>query len=117
GLISEAPIIGVSFAEFPDYFVPQHIRTAPLVLEQGFLDLGRAPHSIYLSNVVELGLIGILLFLVWMLPLLLRLQGRGVYLIIIRATLFAYLVQGMYLDILNRKYFWLFVGLAEGCGF
>jgi O-antigen ligase len=115
GLISESPIIGVSYAQFPDYFVPQNIVSTPLTLEHGFLDMRRAPHSIYLSNVVELGAVGILLFLVWMWPLVLRLEGRGVYLIIIRATLFAYLLQGIYLDILNRKYFWLFVGLAEGC--
>lgn len=115
GLISELPLFGVSYGGFSQYFGPQNVKAAPLPLEQGFVDIGRAPHSIYLSNVVELGLIGIVLFIVWMLPLLLALRGRGSYLIVIRASLFAYLVQGMYLDILNRKYFWLFVGLAEGC--
>ena len=30
------------------------------------------------------------------------------------AALAAYLVQGLFLDVLNRKYFWLVVGLALG---
>src|SRR5690606_17316962 len=90
-------------------------EAVPFGLDSRFLGTNVGPHSIYLSTAVDLGIVGICVFLAWMASLVLRIQRSGIYLVAIRATFVAYLVQGAYLDILNRKYFWLFLGLAEGC--
>lgn len=115
GLVSKSPVLGLGYGEFPTHFTPQAIEDTPFNVNRYSLILGRAPHSIYVQNLIELGLVGIVLFLVWMFPLAIRLSGNGAYIIAVRATFLAFLVQGAYLDILNRKYFWLFVGLAEAC--
>ncbi len=114
-IAAQAPVIGVGFSNFPTHFGVNEIRNAPFALEHMHLYIGRAPHSIYVGNLVELGLVGLTLWIAWVLPLVLSLQGRGTYMLAIRGAFIAYMVQGMYLDILNRKYFWLFLGLAEGC--
>lgn len=115
GIVPEVPLKGVGFSNYALNFGFQEVRKAPFELQHVHLVIGSAPHSIYLGNLVELGGIGLVLFLLWMFPLLLELRGRGVYLLAVRGAFLAYLVQGAYLDILNRKYFWLFLGLAEGC--
>ena len=115
GLVDISPVVGVGYSNFATHFTQQAVLAAPSTLDNNFVGTHIAPHSIYLSNLVDLGVVGAFLFLTWVATLIIRLRGTGLYLVAIRATLFAYLVQGAYLDILNRKYFWLYLGLAEGC--
>lgn len=114
GTFEAAPLVGVGYEAFPQHFDPNAVTTAPFPVSRLSIHLQRAPHSIYLRNAAELGLIGLFLFLIWMVPLALALRTSGFYVIAIRASLLAYLIQGAYLDVLNRKYFWLIVGLSEG---
>jgi len=115
GIASQAPLVGVGFSNFPVHFGVQEMRAAPLDLQHRHLMIGRAPHSIYLSNIAELGIVGFTLFIAWFLTILFTMKGNNLAFVAVRGALVAYLVQGMFLDILNRKYFWLVLGLAEGC--
>jgi len=115
GIVSEAPLMGVGFSNFPMHFGVQEIRAAPFGLQHRHFEARFATHSIYLGNLAELGLVGLTLLIAWFLPLLFSIKGNDVAIVAVRGAFVAYLIQGMFLDILSRKYFWLVLGLAEGC--
>ena len=73
----------------------------------------RVSHNIYIQIAIELGLVGLLIFLIWMWRLLLSLSFSTEWLIVL-AYFVAMLVGGLTNPQLNRKYFWLVLGLAEG---
>ena len=112
-LAVQNPFLGVGIFNFPVVFDYQALSAAPFGLRDLEVSVGRAPHNIYLSQAVELGVVGFVLWLAWM-GNLLRLPKRDPLFLILSVVLVAFLVQGFFLDILNRKYFWLVVGLAEG---
>lgn len=114
GLVENSPIVGSGYATFDDRFSPQTILDSTFS-GSALPGLNRAPHSIYLGLIVELGAAGLVLFGLWMMWLIIQTRGGGTLTLVTRASLVAYLIQGAYLDILNRKYFWLIIGLAEGC--
>lgn len=76
---------------------------------------GRGAHNIYLMILVELGVIGSILWLVWQAGLLrAMLSSSDRDSVAIASVLIAFAVQGAFLDILNRKYLFLAIGFAEG---
>lgn len=78
---------------------------------------GRGAHNIYLELVSEVGLIGLGIFLTWMWVLLqvsLRQSVHPDLILILKACLLAYLIQGAFLGILERKYLWLTIALLHG---
>lgn len=78
---------------------------------------GRGAHNIYLELVSEVGLIGLGIFLFWMWVLLqvsLRHAVHPDLVLILKACLLAYLIQGAFLGILERKYLWLAIALLHG---
>jgi O-antigen ligase len=78
---------------------------------------GRGAHNIYLELVSEVGLIGLGIFLAWMWVLLqvsLRQSVHPDLILILKACLLAYLIQGVFLGILERKYLWLTIALLQG---
>jgi len=78
---------------------------------------GRGAHNIYLELVSEVGLIGLGIFLAWMWVLLqvsLRQSVHPDLILILKACLLAYLIQGAFLGILERKYLWLTIALLHG---
>lgn len=114
GLVESSPLLGRGYSDYPSNFDVTAIASAPFPTDELFIGTGRGPHSIYLSNIVDLGVVGIFLFLTWMATLFRPGGAASSQGLMVRAAVLAFLVQGAYLDILNRKYFWLFVGLAEG---
>jgi O-antigen ligase len=78
---------------------------------------GRGAHNIYLELVSEVGLVGLGIFLAWMWVLLqvsLRQAVHPDLILILKACLLAYLIQGAFLGILERKYLWLTIALLHG---
>ncbi|MCX7783843.1 MAG: O-antigen ligase family protein [Meiothermus sp.] len=78
---------------------------------------GRGAHNIYLELVSEVGLVGLAIFLTWMWFLLrvsLRQAVHPDLILILKACLLAYLIQGAFLGILERKYLWLTIALLHG---
>jgi O-antigen ligase len=95
---------------FP-YAFNQYVQKAP-----HFVGFSRAPHNIYLGTGVELGLVGLVLFLGAIARhLLLAAKGRhavrdeGMHLQLVsyEAALWGLLVCGFFLDLLWEEYFWL----------
>lgn len=112
-LVSQNPIIGVGIANFPAYFTAEVIARTGSILYSAILLPGRDAHNIYLQILVELGVLGLALFLIPLGRLVLRLAKQaGSTQRSLLACLAGYLVQGLFLPILNRKYFWITIGLA-----
>ena len=108
------PLIGVGYGNFGDAFDYQAMLDTRLAVERwGEIFTGRAPHNIYLSTATEMGVPGLCILLCWLLPLLWRPLSDPRF-FFVQGILLAYLTQGAFLDILNRKYFWLAVALVEG---
>jgi O-antigen ligase len=95
---------------FP-YAFNQHVQTAP-----HFVGFSRAPHNIYLSTGVELGLVGLVLLLGAIVRhVLLAAKGSNavpdgalrLQLVSYEAALWGLLVCGFFFDLLWDEYFWL----------
>ena len=114
GSARDNPIVGVGFGDFESEFNRDAIEQ-PLFESEIYLPVreARASHSIYIAIAAELGIIGLALWIMFLVGLFV---SRGPWSIagFSYAALAAYLVQGLFLDVLNRKYFWLVVGLALG---
>jgi O-antigen ligase len=78
----------------------------------------RLSHNIYLQTLLELGLIGFILYISWLGSLILPLAKRDPFLYNERtlalAILVAMLVGGMTNPEFHRKYYWLAIALAQG---
>lgn len=106
------PIAGVGIGNFPKTFNWDLINLSRQNLGIGGVKEGRAAHNIYLATLVEYGIIGFA-FMLSFLSLFFRIGRNGLG-FVIQAIGISYLVQGFFLDLLNRKYFWLAVALACG---
>lgn len=113
GIFADNPIIGVGFRSFGLAFTHDAIANAPIPVSNLGMSVGRAPHNIYLSVAAELGLIGLALWTIWKHRLLLRQRLIGIG-FVVQAIVWSYMLQGFFLDILIRTYFWLFVGILHG---
>ena len=109
-LFRSAPIAGVGYANFPVADTLAAIRAADVNARH----LGAGPHNVVIGTLVELGLLGFLLLLAFLLPLVLR-RGWGPDAAAVQAALASLLVAALFLDILSdRKQVWLLIGLAAG---
>lgn len=105
--------LGAGFGMFPRLFNQQAID-ATWGLAQA-PPTGRVAHNIYLGLLAELGVTGLVLWALWMRSLLASLtRVRTHAFVAVTAILAAYLVQGIFLDILAYKYMFFAIGLAEG---
>ena len=117
----------VGLHAFRDYFwFGAGYSNFPLAYDQSFLTVSehhytwwhRAPHNILLSTGVELGIVGLVLFLIAYAQQFrtLRVVGRQDPLFTVRVAvegaLIGLFVAGLFLDILYTKYFWLALMLA-----
>lgn len=114
-IVREAPILGVGLRSFPAAFDDAKGRAA--LGSTAFDDPGAAlgSHSIYLGVAAELGGVGILLFASFVWVVSRRSKAAGL-IGAIHTILVALLIQAAFLDMLNRKYFWLVFGMAAGLG-
>jgi O-antigen ligase len=83
------------------------------VITGGFYSSEMMPHSIYIGTLVELGMIGSVLLLLWS-YVLLRKAWRAEDRIWVFPVLVAYLFQAMFLHEFYYPCFWLGIALVEG---
>jgi O-antigen ligase len=110
------PIAGVGYANFPVAFTSETIREAGLMLG-GSAVPGRGSHNIIVATAVELGAVGMVLLVAFLVPLLIR-RGWGPDAATVQAALIGLMTSALFLDILsNRKQVWLVIGLAAGLSY
>lgn len=113
-IFETSPVIGVGYANFPVAYTPQLVTQAGVGFGQGAY---RAPHNLLISTSAELGLVGLGLLGLFLLPLVLR-RGWGPDAPVIRAILAAFLVDGLFVDLFgNRKQVWLVIGIAAALAY
>jgi O-antigen ligase len=113
-IFETSPVFGVGYANFPVAYTPQRVMEASVGFNQGAY---RAPHNLVISTSTELGLVGLVLLGLFLVPLVLR-RGWGPDEKVVRAILAAFMVDGLFLDLFgNRKQVWLVIGIAVGLAF
>lgn len=108
------PILGVGWANFPVAYTGDVVRASGV----GFYTYsGAASHNILFGTAVELGIVGLTVLGLFLVPLLLR-RARGPEATVIQAALAALLVLAFFLDMIgNHKELWLMIGLASGLAY
>jgi exopolysaccharide production protein ExoQ len=113
-IFSESPIIGVGYANFPVAFTASVIRSANVTYDVG---AGRGPHNVVVGTVGELGIVGIALLALFVLPLALR-RGWGPDAAVVQAIVLSLMIDALFIDILgNRKQVWIAIGMAAGLAY
>ncbi len=113
-IFGAAPVAGVGFANFPVAFTTDRILASGATADPG---TSRAPHSIIIGTLGELGLVGFILLALFILPLLAR-RGWGPEAAVIQAALASLMIAALFLDVLsNRKQVWLLLGIAAGLAY
>jgi O-antigen ligase len=78
----------------------------------------RTAHNIYIQTLVELGLVGFILFIIWLIKVLLPLTHTNPILsderTLVLGILAAMLVAGISNPELHKKYYWFAVAIAQG---
>ncbi len=115
----ESPLFGHGFGTFTSLFTLDKAPESSLEsIDTYYITDGRGAHNIYLELVSEIGIVGLGIFLAWMWVLLrvsLRQAVHPDLILILKACLVAYLIQGAFLGILERKYLWFTIALLHGC--
>ncbi len=107
------PIIGAGIRNTEDAMTFTSFSKTPFNLELHEPFRPRVTHNIYIQIAIELGVIGLIIFLLWLGQLLTSSIYSKEWLIVL-AYLIGMLIGGLTNPQLNRKYFWLVLGLAEG---
>ena len=112
-VFESSPIIGVGYGNFPNA-VGGTFRSALLSTDEL---KALAPHSVIVGPAVELGLVGLVLIALLVLPLILR-AGWGPDGPLIQAILAALMIDALFIDIFGyRKEVWIAIGLASGLAY
>ncbi len=113
-IIGAAPVAGVGYANFPVAYTPRLIAAAGV---QFFLEPASGPHSIIIGTAGELGLIGLIMLALFLVPLAVR-RGWGMDGSVVQEVLLSLMVSALFLDVLsNRKQVWLAIGMAAGLAY
>jgi O-antigen ligase len=112
-IYESAPITGVGLAGFPTAYTPERVRDSDVGVYSANNPAFRAPHNIVIGTLGELGLIGLFLLTIFLLPLALR-RGWGPDAAMVQAALASLVITAFFLDVLNRKQLWLLAGIACG---
>ena len=107
------PIIGAGIRNTEDAMTFSNFSKTPFNLELHEPFRPRVTHNIYIQVAIELGIIGLVIFLLWLGQLLTSPIYSKEWLIVL-AYLIGMLIGGLTNPQFNRKYFWLVLGLAEG---
>jgi O-antigen ligase len=114
-IFREAPFQGVGLHNFESAYTAERVRESDVGVYS--LDnpknVRRAPHSIVIGTMGELGVIGLALLGLFLLPLVMRV-GWGPAAEAAQAALAGLLVTALFLDLLNRKQVWLLIGITSG---
>ena len=117
-LLQQSPVWGIGPGNFPLYFVGDDYRFLP-----GRTPVMRELHNTYLDVAVELGLVGLGLFLALVGTALVQVQralgafntNRAAALALLLA-LVALLIASFFMPNKDMRYLWLLLGLAFQCG-
>lgn len=107
------PIIGAGIRNTEDAMTFTSFSETPFDLELHEPFRPRVTHNIYIQVAIELGIIGLIIFLLWLAQLLTSPIYSKEWLVVL-AYLIGMLIGGLTNPQFNRKYFWLVLGLAEG---
>ena len=107
------PILGVGFRNYSLVVDLRDFEEANFNIVYDDRFRPQVLHNIYLQNLLEHGIIGFIFWMVWLARLVLT-PGKGKDWLWVYGILMAMLVGGMTNPELNRKYFWLAIGLSEG---
>ena len=109
-IIETSPVVGVGYGDFPAGFTHEAIFDSTIgpLAHPG---LGRGRHSIVVGTLGELGIVGLLLLVAFLVPLVVR-RGHGPEAAAVQAALVGLLVSALFLDELGRKQLWLMIGIA-----
>ena len=111
------PIAGVGLGDFTSAYTPELVRATEVGRYSIWTDAAsRAPHSIIIGTLGELGIVGFYLLVLFLGPLVLR-SGWGPDGGAIQAALISLVISALFLDLLNRKQVWLIIGIACGLAF
>jgi hypothetical protein len=109
-VLESSPVIGVGYGNFP-YVVGGTFRSALLSASEL---TALAPHSVIVGPAVELGLVGLVLIALLIVPLVIR-PGWGPDGSVVQAILAALMIDALFIDIFGyRKEVWIAIGLASG---
>ncbi len=116
-IYGEHPFLGVGYANFVVAFDHDVVgSTAGVFANADAVSYARAPHNYLVSSIVELGPLG-LVFVISVFVYLLQLRPPGTAGVAIRATILAYVILGLFVDILNDKYIFFAIALVLGLSF
>ena len=116
-IYEEAPLLGVGFANFPVAYTADLVRASNVGTYSINNPQGRGSHSILIATITELGPVGFLLLVAFLMPLVLR-RGWGPDALVVQACLASLMTSAMFLDVLsNRKQVWLIIGVAAGLAY
>ncbi len=107
------PILGVGFRNYSLVVDLRDLEEANfnIVYDERFRP--QVLHNIYLQNLLEHGIIGFIFWMIWLGRLVFT-PGKDKDWLWVYGILMAMLVGGLTNPELNRKYFWLTIGLSEG---
>jgi O-antigen ligase len=108
-----SPLTGVGIANFPVAYTPERVRDSDVGAYSAQNPAGYAPHNIAIQTLAELGPIGLALLATFLIPLIAR-AGWGPDGPVIQAVVASLVSTAFFLDIVNRKWFWLFLAIACG---
>lgn len=112
-IFETSPVIGVGYGNFPVAYTPQLVMEAGVGFGQGAY---RVAHNLLVSTSAELGLVGLGLLGLFLVPLVLR-RGWGPDAQVVRAILAAFMVDSLFVDLLSKKQVWLVIGIAAGLAY
>lgn len=112
----DKPLLGFGYRNFPTNFTHEYIVKADLspyeynrLKFSGNRGENRGSHSDYISIAVELGLLGLMLYLLWIKRLLRNLKTFSPYYF----GFFLLLIMSFFQDNINQKIFWTLFGIME----
>jgi exopolysaccharide production protein ExoQ len=114
-IYESSPVTGVGLANFPLAFTTGRMREADVMIA-AWRPANRAPHSIVIGTLGELGTVGLVLLALFLIPLLVR-KGWGPDAVAVQAALASLATMALFLDVLNRKQVWLVLGIACGLAY
>ncbi len=115
-IAAKAPATGVGIANFPLANTPELLRQQTLATGTAETLANLGPHNLVIGTLAELGLVGLSLLMVFLVPLVVR-RGWGPDATLIQAALASLLVIAMFQDMLARKELWLLIGIAAGLAY
>ena len=113
-IVESSPVIGIGYANFPVAFTSALIRSANVAADIG---TSRGPHNVVIGTLGELGIVGLVLLALFIIPLVVR-RGWGPDGLLVQAILASLMIDALFLDVLsNRKQVWVAIGMAAGLAY